>query len=157
MRQNKIVRYLTRLKLGYYIALFLFMTFITYQITYFFPVDALRNDKVDSLKTIVDNIAFGIILVPIIETLIFQTLIVSVICHLIIRPRHNFYPAIFISAFAFSLNHSYSFYYMFMTFLAGIILAVAFYIARYRKFDATLTVILIHSIWNLAVYLTDNM
>jgi len=44
---------------------------------------------------------------------------------------------------------------MIMTFLAGVTLAFAYYIARYRKLNATITIILIHAIWNLLGFIRD--
>lgn len=155
MRKNKIFQFLINLKSVSYIAIFLLLNSVIYLFAYLLPSNSSQNDVEDSLTTIYEKIGLGVIVVPIIETLLFQSLIISVICYLIKRPKYNLYASIFISATAFSLSHSYNIYYIIMTFLTGTTLAFAYYIARYRKFNATITIILIHAIWNLFSFITD--
>lgn len=107
------------------------------------------------LDSLFKKILYGVFIVPVFETLLFQTLIISVICRIIKQAKYNFYPAILLSSMAFSLSHSYNLYYIIYTFIAGLILAFAYYIARYRKENATLLVFMIHSIFNLTSFGLD--
>ena len=155
MRSKLFFQKLIRLNVIIFFSSFLLISFAISTITLFFPKTSGDVNSNIVLDSIFEKIFFGIILVPLIETLIFQSLIISVICKLIKRARSNFYPAIVFSAFAFSLNHSYNAYYMIYTFIVGTILAFAYYIARYRKESAVLLVFAIHATYNFTSFLLD--
>lgn len=148
---------LIRINVIKFISFFILVSLTVSPMTLFFPKAAGEVNSNIVLNSIFEKVFFGIILVPLIETLIFQTLIISVICKLIKRSRNNFYPAIIFSAIAFSLNHSYNIYYMIYTFIAGTILAFAYYIARYRKESAVLLVFTIHASFNFTSFLLDTI
>lgn len=105
----------------------------------------------DSMATnsIVLNLIIAVLLAPIIETTIFQALIIEIVFKFIKRPRLNIWIAILASSTAFALNHTYSFWYIFITFIAGVILALAYYLGKYRKEGAFILVFIIHSMYNL--------
>lgn len=145
---------LVRIKSVKFILFFLIISYVISTVTYLFPQTADEQTEF-VLDTIFEKIFFGIFLVPLLETLLFQALIISIVCKVIKRNKFNFYPAIFISAIAFAVNHSYNYYYMIYTFLAGIILALAYYLARYRKESAVLLVFIIHAAYNLSGYILD--
>jgi membrane protease YdiL (CAAX protease family) len=98
---------------------------------------------------IVVDLVIAVIAAPLIETLLFQSLIIEVICKIIKRPRRNIYIAVFASALAFALNHTYSVSYVIYTFFGGIIYSLAYYLGRYRKESAIILVFLLHSLDNL--------
>jgi membrane protease YdiL (CAAX protease family) len=98
---------------------------------------------------IVVDLVIAVIAAPLIETLLFQPLIIEVICKIIKRPRRNIYIAVFASALAFALNHTYSVSYVIYTFTGGIIYSLAYYLGRYRKESAIILVFLLHSLDNL--------
>jgi hypothetical protein len=148
VRQNRILVFFKKMHLALFIGLILFLNFILYFIALFFPPDASQNEVADMMKSLFDKIAIGVIAYPIIETLIFQTFIISTVLYLIRKPKYNLFMAIFFSALAFALVHTYNIYYFFMTFLSGITLAFAYYIARYKNVNPTLTVFVIHAVWN---------
>jgi uncharacterized protein len=155
MKINNIFRFLRRINIAFYVSIFLITNYLIACISYLFPPNAMDNRTEDLFTSLYEKIIYGVIVIPIIETLLFQTLVILVVCRLIKRPKYNLYTAVIISATLFSLNHNYSIYYLIMTFVAGVTLAFAYYIARYRKFNATITIILIHALWNILGFITD--
>ena len=155
MQINKGINALIRINPLLFILFFLIISYLASYITLLFPASASQNDTVQLLENQWQKIFIGVLVVPFVETLVFQTLIISIICNIIKRPKYSLYTSILISAMAFALNHSYNIYYILNTFLAGIILAFAYYISRYRKMSATLTIFIIHSIWNSISFLTE--
>ena len=101
-------------------------------------------------ESIILDFLIALIAVPIIETLLFQSLVIEIICKFIKRPRNNIWIAVLASSSAFALNHTYSISYIIITFLAGFILAFAYYLGRYRKESAIVLVFIIHSLYNLS-------
>lgn len=142
------VNYLIKAPAYLFILIFLFPSVVLGAITTFLP----EPDMTGSFTTdsIVLDLLIAVIVVPIIETLLFQSLIIEVICKIIKRPRRNICIAVFASSLAFALNHTYSVSYFIFTFGVGIILAVAYYLGRYRKESAVVLVFLIHAIYNLS-------
>jgi len=98
---------------------------------------------------IVVDLVIAVIAAPLIETLLFQSLIIEIICRIIKRPRNNILLAVLVSSLAFALNHTYSIIYVVFTFFVGIIYAFAYYLGRYRKESAIILVFLLHSLDNL--------
>ncbi|NJO69791.1 MAG: CPBP family intramembrane metalloprotease, partial [Bacteroidetes bacterium] len=72
------------------------------------------------------------------------------------RPKYNICLALLLSSTAFALNHTYSLSYFVITFLGGLVLAIAYYLARYRRENAFIMVFLIHSLYNLSVLLYNQ-
>jgi len=101
-------------------------------------------------ESIVLDLLIAVIVAPLIETLLFQSLIIEIVCKIIKRPRRNIFVAVMISSLAFALNHTYSLSYFIFTFFVGVIFALAYYLGRYRKESAIILVFLIHSIYNLS-------
>lgn len=108
-------------------------------------------------ESIVLDLLIAVIVVPLLETLLFQSLIIEIICKIIKRPRKNIYIALIVSSLAFALNHTYSLSYVIFTFFVGIIFALAYYLGRYRKESAIILVFIIHSIYNLSSTLYNMM
>ncbi len=142
------VNYLIKAPVYIFILVFFFPSVVLGAITTFLP----EPDMTGSFTTdsIVLDLLIAVIVVPIIETLLFQSLIIEVICKIIMRPRRNICIAVFASSLAFALNHTYSVSYFIFTFGVGIILAVAYYLGRYRKESAVVLVFLIHAMYNLS-------
>ncbi len=103
------------------------------------------------------DLLIAVIVAPLLETLLFQSLIIEIICKIIKRPRKNICIALLVSSLAFALNHTYSLSYFIISLCAGMILAVAYYLGRYRKENAIILVFLIHSIYNLSSTLYNMM
>ena len=151
--------FLTKANIFYYILFFLFVNYFI-NIPFFFiniPEDLAESFPSEQLRTLdrsvemVLTIFFG----PLIETFLFQYGIIKLLRWIISDPDKNFYPAIFISAVAFGLGHNYNIYYLIFGFLSGLLLAVAFYVAIYRKEPAFLTIFVIHSIWNSISFIAN--
>lgn len=133
---------------GYiYILIFLFPSLLIGSITIFLP-DPTIPDPIAGNNLVLDFL-ITIIVAPLIETLLFQSLIIELVCKLFKRPRRNLYISVTASSVAFALSHSYSICYIIITFLAGIILALAYYLGRYRKESPIVLVFVIHAVYNL--------
>ena len=139
-----------------FILLFFLITLFFGVITFFLPSHLASENPVNHFDSITEQLLFGVLIGPIIETLLFQSLIISIICKIVKKTRFNLIPALVISAIAFGLNHSYNLVYIIYTFIIGIFLAFVYYVARFRKESATLSVFLIHSIINLISFNIDS-
>lgn len=140
------VSYLIKVPTIKYILIFLVPTLLLAAITTFLP----EPESAGYWKTdnIVIDLLIAVIAVPIIETLLFQSLIIEIICKIVKRPWKNIWIAVLASSLAFALNHTYSFLYVLITFLVGIIYALAYYLGRYRKEDAIILVFILHAMDN---------
>ncbi len=145
------VNYLIKAPVYIFILIFLLPSVVLGAITTFLP----EPDMTGSFTTdsIVLDLLIAVIVVPIIETLLFQSLIIEVICKIIMRPRRNICIAVFASSLAFALNHTYSISYVIFAFFAGIIYALAYYLGRYRKEGAIILVFILHAMDNLSASL----
>jgi len=95
----------------------------------------------------------SIVFAPILETFIFQFSVIKIIRLFIKKAKWGFFISVPVSALLFSLNHSYSVAYMSATFLTGLIYAIAFYIAQYRRdFPAFFIIAIFHSSWNIFAF-----
>ncbi len=142
------VNYLIKAPTYIFVLVFFCPSVILGVITTFLP----EPDMTGSLATgiIVIDMLIAVILAPLIETLLFQSLIIEIICRIIRRPRKNIFIAVIVSSLAFALNHTYSLSFFIITFFGGIVLALAYYLGRYRKESAIILVFLIHSLYNLS-------
>jgi len=145
------VNYLIKAPAYLFILIFLLPSVVLGAITTFLP----EPDMTGSFTTdiIVLDLLIAVIVVPIIETLLFQSLIIEVICKIIKRPRRNIYIAVIASSLAFALNHTYSLSYVIFAFFVGIIYALAYYLGRYRKEGAIILVFILHATDNLSASL----
>lgn len=141
------VNYLIKAPAYIFFLIFFIPSVLIGAITTFFP----EPESAGYWETdiIVVDLVIAVIAAPLFETLIFQSLIIEIICKIIKRPRRNIYIAIIASALAFALNHTYSVYYVIFTFFVGIIYSLAYYLGRYRKESAIILVFLLHSLDNL--------
>ncbi len=141
------VNYLIKTPTYIFILIFYCPSVLLGVITTFLP----EPDMTGSLVTesIILDFLIAIIVAPFVETLLFQSLIIEIVCKFIKRPRNNIWIAVLASSSAFALNHTYSISYIIITFLAGFILAFAYYLGRYRKESAIVLVFFIHSLYNM--------
>lgn len=142
------VNYLIKAPAYIFILIFFFPSVLLGIITTFLP----EPDMSGSLATdsVVLDLIIAVIVAPLIETLLFQSLIIEIICRIIKRPRKNICIAVMTSSLAFAFNHTYSLSYFIITVGAGMILALAYYLGRYRKEGGIILVFFIHSIYNLS-------
>jgi len=151
--------FLIRSSFFYFIIFFLMIDYLI-NFPFFFigiPEEMASNLPLEQIKGY--DLGFQIMLVifigPLMETFIFQYTIIKLVRILIHDPNIKFFLAIILSASAFSISHYYNIYYFLFGITSGFILAVAFYIAIYRKEPAFLTIFLIHSIWNSIAFITN--
>jgi len=142
------VNYLIKTPAYIFIFIFYCPSVLLGAITTFLPEPDMSGSF--ATENIVLDLLIAVIVVPLLETLLFQSLIIEIICKIIKRPRKNICIALIVSSLAFSLNHTYSLSYVIMTFFWGIIFALAYYLGRYRKESAIILVFLIHSLYNLS-------
>ena len=155
MKTNSVFNFLIRIPSFLYILIFLLISIVIGQINTL-VFESITDVKVaDQLSG--EEIAIALIAAPILETLLFQTLIIETVCKLFKKPRYNFYFAIILSAVAFALNHTYNLQYVIFTFISGLVLSIAYYMARYRKENASIIVILIHFLYNLTSFIHEYL
>lgn len=142
------VNYLINAPAYIFILVFLFPSVLLGAVTTFLP----EPDMTGSFTAdgVVLDVLIAVIVIPLVETLLFQSLIIEIVCWIIKRPRKNIFIAVLISSLAFALNHTYSISYVIITFFIGIIFALAYYLGRYRKEGGIILVFFIHSIYNLS-------
>lgn len=141
------VNYLIKAPTYLYILVFLCPSLLLGAITTFLPEPDMTGSF--STESIVLDFLIVVIVVPLLETLLFQSLIIEIICKIIKRPRKNMYFAVIASSLAFAFNHTYSLSYFIITLGAGIILALVYYIGRYRKEGPIILVFILHAMYNL--------
>ncbi|MFW6226290.1 MAG: type II CAAX prenyl endopeptidase Rce1 family protein [bacterium] len=96
-----------------------------------------------------------IILFPILETLIFQFLVIEIVFLLRIRLKMKFIVAIMLSALLFAFFHNYSCIYFTFSMLSGVIYAGMYLIGKYKNESAFLYPVSLHVFWNLFAHLAD--
>ena len=151
----KIIRYLQSV----HIFLFVLFGFLEIQaVTIIFnlitPSGFNKNPMAESLMG--DNLfllfSFGVILAPLLETIIFQALPFLIIKSFF-RYKKRLYVYIVVTAILFGLTHHYNTLYIVITFLFGIILGFMYYICTLRKENQVIIIALIHAINNLLAFL----
>ena len=142
------VNYLIKAPTYKFILVFFVPSVLLGAITIFLPEPDMTGSFVTDRVFL--DLLIAVIVAPLIETLLFQSLIIEIICKIIKRPRKNICIAVTVSSLAFALNHTYSIVYFIITLGAGFILALAYYLGRYRKEGAIILVFLIHSLYNLS-------
>ena len=97
-----------------------------------------------------------VLIIPFFETVIFQTLPISLINRIFKKQRVAFVTAILVSSFLFSIAHMHSLFYAIFLFYVGITLVIAFFVAITRNVNPTFFVFSIHSANNLVAYVINN-
>ena len=163
MNMLKIFRFLVHAPLGIYIGVFLLSSFLL-QVPFIFSDwyadEDFQNPMVDSLeeggKTLV--LYYSVIFAPLIETFVVQFSVIKLFRLITKKAILTLAIAVPLSAILFSLLHTYSPYYMMITFFMGYSMGVAFFIGMYRKdWPAFMLVVMIHSAWNLLVFILHEI
>ncbi|WP_431357019.1 CPBP family glutamic-type intramembrane protease [Paraclostridium benzoelyticum] len=89
----------------------------------------------------------GSLIIPFIETFIFQYLAIGII-RFIKKIKDNNCLIIIISAIAFSLSHYYNVLYIFYSFIMGIFLAYTYILYGKKNYHPFLMVMTIHALRN---------
>lgn len=108
-------------------------------------------DKVHQFKSIQEQFIIAVLLAPLIETAIFQFIVVE-----ILYEKLNKYIIAFISAILFASSHLYNFIYFVFAFILGLLFAYLYFVGR-EKNKGFLLVFLIHFIYNLLVFTLHNI
>jgi len=149
------VNYLIKAPAYIFILVFFFPSVLLGAITTFLPEPDMTGSFVTD--SIVLDLLIAVIVAPLLETLLFQSLIIEIICKIIKRPRRNIYIPVIASSLAFALNHTYSLSYVIFAFFVGIIYALAYYLGRYRKEGGIILVFILHAMDNLAASLYNML
>ena len=115
-------------------------------LAFFSTGDGLKNHTMDTISPN-NQFLVAVILMPIIETLIFQYALIESI-----RQRVQPLYACFLSAFAFALVHFYSVYYFLFALISGLIFAYLYLLDR-SVIKGTLLVLTAHILYNLLAYI----
>lgn len=154
MKYHPLFRFLVRIPAYLYILLFLAAAIATGIITTFLPEPIIEDPFTIDNRWV--EMLVLLLVAPLLETLLFQSLIIELVCKFIKRPRNSLYLALILSALAFALNHTYSISYFIFTFVGGLILALAYFAGRYRRENAVLLVFLIHALYNLSTLILSS-
>lgn len=144
---------------------YMYIIFIAFIVSYFLnsSVDYFSGEDVSKQNDIIKMpfkalLIIAVIILPIIETLIFQHYIILFFRKIYVKKNQVILFPMLYSAIAFSLAHIYSIYYMIDTFIMGLYFAYA-YIYILDKFKskthAFLVVLICHSLLNLHAVLTQ--
>lgn len=148
---RKIYRFLLKLKFWQYVLLF-FGVFTAVNIAFSPLVDTTKLEEIFAKFPAVVVVLLSVVVAPIWETAIFQTLPLKY-GYRLLKDKWGFrrcaWPLIVLSAVVFGINHSYSTSYIVAGVLMGLVFGFAYHVARKRKQSATLTVMLIHASANL--------
>ncbi|MDZ4994558.1 CPBP family intramembrane metalloprotease [Clostridium perfringens] len=154
MEYNKIVNninnYLMNLSVVKYILLILLLTYVV-----FIPFLFLFSNydfNVGGPQSIINSsfwgkLFIGSLLAPIFETFVFQYMVIESLDNIKIKRHKNFFILI-ISSIFFSLTHTYSFIYIFYSFVIGMFLAYTYILYKKKNFHPFLIVTIIHSLRN---------
>lgn len=108
------------------------------------------NIEFSSLR---EKIFVVILFAPLIETLFIQFLVMEILSALL--PKQIFFACL-ISSAIFSLNHLFSILYVFFTFFAGFILAIAFFSSG-KGWRGFMLVFCIHAFYNCFVLIINDL
>ncbi len=145
---NKVHTSLKKLSpLGFVITITLFTYICFIPFMYFFQNYDMGGPNGIPKLSFIGKIVSASIFIPLVETFIFQYLIIELSSNVKLLKNNNF-EIIIISAIIFGLSHNYSFLYIFYSFIIGLFLAYSYIIYKKKNFSPFLIVTLIHSLRN---------
>jgi len=154
---RKIYRFLLRIHVVFFVLIGLLIDFAMNMIVeYFIPVDDSAVVTFLSDVGIMGGLLYGVIFLPIIETAIFQALIIVISRYLLskINVRHYIFPVL-ISASVFGLSHCYNLAYVVAAFVAGCIYAFFYILSGKREECPIIVIAIMHALHNLAAFFQD--
>lgn len=149
----------TRLQTKSNLRLFLFFLLIecVYSIVVSFGVNWINPGLSDNNTNdwgMLEKFFLKVVLAPILETLIFQALIIELLLYYQVRALYS----IPIAAAIFAAAHYYNPVYAIVTSFAGLLYAYYYYILQKRnKGMAILWVTLLHAAWNFIAFLNNDV
>ncbi len=150
-----VINYLLKIQTYKFILILYGFSVLLGAITTFLPEQEMAEPTTS--ESILLEILLAVFLAPVVETLLFQLFIIEVVRKIIKRPKKNICLALLLSSTAFALSHTYSLSYFAITFWGGFILALAYYLGRYRRENGFIIVLIIHSMYNLSVVLYNQI
>ena len=136
----------------------IFLFIISLSVTLIIGEEAFEVDFLIG-QSLVDIFFITVIFAPIIETLIFQFLIIESILFLFkkLELSNSLFASVIISGVFFGISHSYNIYYVLVTILLGLLLGIFYLIAKkHTSMNAFLTVCIVHSCSNLVGFIVDD-
>jgi len=135
----------------YVVQVITFLSFTYFAIILYAPIEYLTgvSDTDSNISDRPHGYFFAVVVVaPLVETLIFQSLLQRLMLHLCSSTRNKIHYTAFIVAVAFSLTHYYSIQYILFAFLVGLCLnyTYLYYMPNHKK--AFWTVVLVHALRN---------
>ena len=155
--KNKIIG----LKFAYFLKAFLLsLTLVILNISFNYLILKFSESKVTyihNFDSIYSEFIMVVFIAPIIETIIFQYLIINQV-YISYNGKNHKIIAIIISSITFGLIHLYNLYYFIVGTIIGVLLASSFYYFKEKtnNFNAIFYVFLIHSLSNLYVFLIKS-
>lgn len=136
---------------------FLFFIILLINITFSLLLKLINIDFGDSgLEEYPDYVKFLFVvaLAPVIETVLFNLLPIKILQYVNFFKKNPLY-VIFIASVVFSLTHTYSIAYVFMTYIGAITLNTFFIVVQIKKNTkiAFILTVLLHSAYNLIGFL----
>ena len=161
MKILKLSNFLINTHLGVFLGIFFLLHLLINLPFLWAPDDSTTNDTVEMLEETGGKATVlfaSVILAPLLETFFYQFSVIKMVRFLIKYSVWALIIAILGSALLFAWDHSYSRYYQIGAFFIGILYASVFYIAQYRReLPAFLIVAILHSTWNLFVFIMDEI
>jgi hypothetical protein len=147
------------LKMIFFMAAFKALTSIIFVISanYFLDSEQITNRAIQGFDT-ANKFVLVVIFGPLVETFIFQFLVIELILIFFKRAKlsHGEIISIIIASFMFSMTHGYSTFYIFYAFISGFIYAYFYIFARKRKgMNGYLTVAFVHSFSNFSGFIYE--
>ena len=109
-------------------------------------------------ESLADVFVMSVFFAPLIETLVFQLLVIelTLLIFRIFRLNYGFCFSIVLSSILFGLTHSYNIYYIGYTMFSGAVLAFFYLIARNRKdMNGYLVVTIVHAVSNFFAFILN--
>ena len=155
---RKLYRFLLSIKLWQFVLLAFIAAYVPIFLWGLLPF-ADYTHPLDSASFIM-RLLSHIIAAPLYETLMVQTMIIGVGSIILkhwqlgnFRFKHYSWPLIILSAVVFGIAHNYHWTYQVGAGILGLVLGFAYYVARKRRQNAYITVVIIHAVFNVPAVL----
>lgn len=156
---KRFISFLINIDIVLFILINVFLIIVIPHLISLLPL-AENNSVPDEIKALQDSkISFfilSILIIPIVETLLYQTLIIRTTSYLLSKMKYeSFSIPIIISGLIFGISHFYNITYLINGIIVGIIFAFSYSILIIRKRNPVFLVALIHSLVNLVPFIRD--
>lgn len=161
MKTPRFFHIFNSINIGVYIGIF-FLIHLLISIPFLWvPEESTTNESIEMIEETGGKIWVlfaSVILAPIFETFLYQFSVIKIIRFILKNAVLCFFISIPISALFFAWDHSYSTHYSLNALFIGLLYAIFFFIAQYRKeLPAFLFVAILHSSWNLFAFIMDEI